>query len=83
MPEINEDDFYTMVEVNCATGEHIRRRLTDEERQDLENQRELYESQLAISAAKEAERREAQIAAVAKLQALGLTEEEIKALTGN
>ena len=71
----------TVTEVNCSTGEEIVRPMTAEELVQ-------YEADAAAAAA-EAEAREAEVAAKAaakasgeaKLAALGLTAEEIAALT--
>ena len=71
----------TAIEVNCATGEVIERPLTAEEITQREADAQVF-------AAEEAERKAAQVAveaakasAQAKLTALGLTAEEISALT--
>lgn len=70
------------VEVNCETGEVIERPLTESELQQLE-------ADAAASAAAEAERiaqeearNAAKQSAIAKLTALGLTEEEALAIIG-
>lgn len=83
MPEINPDEFYVLTEIDCATGAVTKRKMTEEEIADMEQIRLQAESERAVRAAEEAAKLEAKIAAAAKLQALGLTEEEIKALTGN
>jgi hypothetical protein len=64
----------TAIEVNCETGEVIERPLTAEELA----QREV---DTAAHAAAEAEREATEAAAQAKLAALGLTSEEIAALS--
>ena len=71
----------TAIEVNCATGEVVERPLTAEEIAQRE-------ADAAAYAAEQAEREEAQAAVEAartsaneKLSALGLTTEEIAALT--
>jgi hypothetical protein len=76
-----EKTMTTAIEVNCATGEVVERPLT----QDELAQRE---ADAAAHAAAEAEREAAQAAVEAarasaneKLSALGLTTEEIAALT--
>jgi hypothetical protein len=70
----------TITEVNCTTGEEIVRPMTTDEIAS-------HEAMLADSAQKEAERQaaaqakaDAKLAAQTKLQALGLTLEEIAAL---
>ena len=71
----------TAIEVNCTTGEVIERPLTAEELAQRE-------ADAAAYAAQEAEREAAEVAALtakesanAKLTALGLTAEEIAALS--
>ena len=83
MPEENPDDFYTLVEIDCSTGQSTKRRLTEEEIAELEKVRVDQENQRAVLAAQEQERQATKAVAASKLEALGLTQEEIKALTGN
>lgn len=70
------------LEVNCETGEQTIIELTDEEIAQLEA--DLITSQ-ADQAAREAEmqsKADAKASAIAKLAALGLTEDEAKAIAG-
>jgi hypothetical protein len=69
------------VEVNCATGEEIIRPLTAEEiAQRDANAVKFAEEQIAREAEAQA-KADARLAAQAKLEALGLTGEEVAALT--
>lgn len=73
---------YTAVETNCETGETTYRPMTDEEIADL---KAVAQEQEARNAALEAEalaKAEAKASALAKLTALGLSEEEAKAIAG-
>jgi len=68
--------------VNCETGEVTVREFTDEEiEQAAKTATELAE-QRAILEATEKAQAEAKTSAIAKLAALGLTEEEAKAIAG-
>lgn len=71
----------TKVIVNCETGEQEVIPLTAEEIAELEAARAQAEADAAARAAEEAAVTAAKEAAHAKLLALGLTEEEIAALT--
>jgi DNA-directed RNA polymerase specialized sigma24 family protein len=66
----------TITEIDVATGTESIRELSEEELEDRINQQEQF---LSFSANLEA-RNEARQSALAKLAALGLTEEEIAAL---
>ena len=72
---------YITAETNCETGETTYRPMTDDEIADI---KAFAEEQKIRNAAFESERlakEEAKASAVAKLTALGLTEEEAQALT--
>lgn len=64
--------------VNVETGEEIERSMTDAEYKNLQNEREAQ----AILALQEQEQRLVRQSALEKLAALGLTPEEIAAITG-
>lgn len=68
------------IEVNCATGEQTEIELTDEEIARLEADRMALQAQRAEQEALEAEKLQRKNSAIAKLTALGLTEDEIAAL---
>jgi len=67
-----------ITEVNCETGEVLEREMTPEE-QELHDSMRADGEQFAQAAAEEMANK---ASALAKLQALGLTEEEVKALLG-
>ena len=67
--------------VDCATGESITVPLTEEELAQREADRVAYEAAEAERLAAEAEQEALKASAQAKLAALGLTEEEIAAIT--
>jgi len=69
------------IEVNCTTGEVIERPLTAEEISQREADRLVEETRKAEEEAKAAAEAEAKASAQAKLAALGLTPEEISALS--
>lgn len=69
------------VEVNCATGEEISRPLTAEEIADKEIRAENFAEEESKREAEAQAKAEAKASAEAKLSALGLTTEEIAALT--
>jgi hypothetical protein len=71
----------TRIEVNCETGEKTIVELTDEEMAQLEADRIAAEEQRAAAEAEAAVKAEAKASAEAKLAALGLTSEEIAALS--
>jgi hypothetical protein len=62
--------------VNCETGEEIVREMNDEEYANYQSDVARYEAKIAAQAQAEA----AKIAATAKLAALGLTTDDLKAL---
>ena len=71
----------TMIEVNCETGETIERPLTAEEILDREAIAANAEAERIAREAAEAQALAAKESAQAKLAALGLTPEEIAALS--
>jgi len=71
----------TRMEINCTTGEQTVVELTDEEIAQLEADRKLLQEQKAERESAEAAAAEAKASAQAKLASLGLTAEEIAALT--
>jgi hypothetical protein len=73
-------DTPTKVIVDCSTGESTIVPLTAEELAQRETDRLAYEAQEAERLAAEEANAVAQASAVAKLEALGLTAEEIAAL---
>jgi hypothetical protein len=75
-------DTPTKVIVDCATGESTIVPLTAEELAQRETDRLAYEAQEAERLAAEAAKDAAKASAQAKLEALGLTAEEIAVLKG-
>lgn len=71
----------TRIEKNCTTGEEIIVELTDAEVAQLEADRVAFEARKAEEDAEIAAAEEAKASAQAKLAALGLTAEEIAALS--
>ena len=69
------------IEVNCTTGEVTERPLTAEEIAQLEANAAAYAEQKAAEDAAKAATEAAKASAQAKLAALGLTSEEIAALS--
>ena len=69
-------NLFTLVELDCATGIETIRELTSEELEEREELAQQSQAQLAALEAKQS----ARASALAKLSALGLTEEEIRAL---
>ena len=69
------------VDINCTTGEVTERFLTDEEIAESQRAYEIGQANLAAKEAEEAAIAEAKASAEAKLAALGLTAEEIAALS--
>jgi hypothetical protein len=69
------------VEVNCATGEQIVRPLTADEIAERAQQAEAFAAEQAAAQAEAQAKADAKLAAQAKLQALGLSGEEVAALT--
>ena len=74
-------DRPTRVEVNCETGEQTIIELTDAEIAAMEEARVAFEAEQAKAAEEAAKVEAAKQAAQAKLAALGLTADEIAALT--
>jgi hypothetical protein len=70
----------TRIEINCETGEQTVIPLTDEEIATLENNRLRYEIEQTEKEEKAKALETAKASALAKLEALGLTEEEANAL---
>ena len=71
----------TAIEVNCTTGEVTERPLTAEEIAQREADAAVYAEQKAAEEAAKAAEEAAKASAQAKLAALGLTSEEIDALS--
>jgi len=74
-------DTFTAVEVNCTTGEVTERPLTAEEIAQREVDAAAYAVELAAREAAEAAALAAKESAQSKLAALGLTADEITAIT--
>jgi len=74
-------DKYTKLVVNCETGEQSEVPLTAAEIQDRKLQLEMWEKEKAEQDARAQAKAEAKASAHAKLSALGLTEDEIAALS--
>ena len=72
----------TRVEVNCATGEQKVIELTAAEIAELDQMKAQAEADRAAAKAEEDAKAEAKASALAKLAALGLTEDEAKAIAG-
>ena len=72
----------TRLEVNCATGEQKTVELTAAEIADLDQTRAKAEAEKTIRDAEEKAKADAKASALAKLAALGLTEDEAKAIAG-
>jgi hypothetical protein len=75
-------EILTKLVVDCSTGIATEVPLTAEELAQRETDRLAWEAQEADRLATEAARSAAQASAVAKLEALGLTADEIAALKG-
>lgn len=75
-------DKPTKLIVNCETGEQTVIELTDEEIAQLEADHIAAEAERVAQEAAEQAKAEAKAAALAKLTALGLTEDEAKAIAG-
>jgi len=73
----------TKIVVDCSTGEQTEVELTAEEIAQREADAIAYAEQQAILEAEATAKAEAKAAGIAALVALGLTEEQISALTGN
>jgi hypothetical protein len=74
-------DTLKVIEINCATGEQIERPMTIEEIAQRAKDAEAFAAQKAAADAEAEAKADAKLAAQAKLQALGLTGEEIAAIT--
>lgn len=72
----------TKIVVDCTTGVESIIELTDEEIAQREADRVAFEAEIAAREAAEAEKAAAKASALAKLAALGLTEDEAKAIAG-
>jgi hypothetical protein len=72
----------TRVEVNCATGEQTVIELTAAEIAELDQMKAQAEADQAARKAEEDAKAAAKASALAKLAALGLTEDEAKAIAG-
>jgi hypothetical protein len=72
----------TRIEVDCATGEQKVIELTAAEIAELDQMKAQAEADKAVRDAEEAAKAEAKASALAKLAALGLTEDEAKAIAG-
>ena len=70
----------TRYEINCTTGEQIVHTMSKEEIADLEAMQLRYEKERTEREAKQQAIAIAKASALAKLEALGLTEEEANAL---
>lgn len=70
------------VEINCATGEETSRPLTKEEIADKEIRAKNFAEQESKLEAEAQAKAEAKASALAKLTALGLSEDEAKAIAG-
>lgn len=75
-------DKPTKLIVNCETGEQTVIELTDEEIAQLEADRVAAEAERITRQAAEEAKAAAKASALAKLAALGLTEDEAKAIVG-
>ena len=72
----------TRVEVNCATGEQKVIELTAAEIAELDQMKSQAEADRAAAKAEEDAKAAAKASALAKLAALGLSEDEAKAIAG-
>jgi hypothetical protein len=75
-------DILTKVIVDCSTGEQTIEPLTADEISALEASRAQAEADRAAAEAEATAKAEAKASALAKLAALGLTEEEAAAIAG-
>jgi hypothetical protein len=76
-------DIPKKIVFNCETGEQVEIDLTAEEIAQAEADALAFAEQQAILEAEATAKAEAKAAGIAALVALGLTEEQITALTGN
>lgn len=72
----------TRLEVNCTTGEQSIIELTDAEIAQMEIDRQAWEAEQAAREVEAQAKAEIRASALAKLTALGLTEDEAKAIAG-
>lgn len=72
----------TRIEINCETKEEIIIELTDEEVAEMEAEAAIAEQKRAEEEAAQTAKAAAAASAVAKLEAIGLTADEIAALRG-
>ena len=72
----------TKLIVDCSTGEQTEVELTAEEVAQMEADRIVFEAEQAARQAAEEAKAAAKASALAKLAALGLTEDEAKAIAG-
>lgn len=72
----------TKIVVDCSTGVESIIELTDEEIAQAEADRVAYEAEMTARQAAEETKAAAKASALAKLAALGLTEDEAKAIAG-
>jgi hypothetical protein len=75
-------EILTKVTVDCSTGEQTIEPLTADEIAQLEASRAQAEADRVAAKAEATAKAEAKASALAKLTALGLTEEEAKAIAG-
>jgi hypothetical protein len=75
-------EILTKVTVDCSTGEQTIEPLTADEIAQLEKDRAQLEADRVAAEAEATAKAEAKASALAKLTALGLTEEEAKAIAG-
>jgi hypothetical protein len=71
----------TVIEVDCSTGISTEREMTAEEITDMNERQAAFEAQAALDAAASEAKAAAKASAEAKLATLGLTAEEIAALS--
>jgi Holliday junction resolvasome RuvABC DNA-binding subunit len=76
-------EVLSKIVVDCSTGEQTIVPLTAEEITQREADAQAYAEQQAIQEAEAQAKAEAKAAGIATLVALGLTEEQISAITGN
>lgn len=72
----------TKLIVDCSTGEQTEIELTDEEIAQMEADRIVFEAEQTARQAEEEAKAATKASALAKLAALGLTEDEAKAIAG-
>lgn len=72
----------TKIVMDCSTGIESIIELTDEEIAQMEADRVVYEAEVAARQAAEEAKAAVKASALAKLAALGLTEDEAKAIAG-